>query len=308
MATVEKATVKSGNTKTDLTQKKARNFLLTLNDVSVYEFLADNLKAYKTLGYLLAYKEKAPSTGHEHIHIYVHFTNAIKLSAKKVLGAHIDICRGTPQQVIKYVSKDGDLVEEYGEKPKQGGKNIKEIREMKKEDRELLPINYFNIVEKINQEENADIDIEDLAKNIKVYYIQGKPGVGKTEKMKAIVRENKNIYGTKINMLKFDNNFWLGLGSAKIAVYDDFRDSHMKASEFINFIDYNKHYMNVKGGTKLNNYELIIITSIQKLNEIYKHMPEEGKNQWMRRVELIDMYNEKTEEEEEENDLDIDEL
>ena len=142
-------------------------------------------------------------------------------------------------------------------------------------------------------------------RNVKVYYIQGPPGIGKTEKMKEIVRTNKKVYGTKINMIKFDNNFWLGVGSAKIAVYDDFRDSHMKASEFINFIDYNKHYMNIKGGAKLNSYELIIITSIQKLKEIYKHMPEEGKNQWMRRVELVDMYNL---EDDANNDLDIEEL
>ena len=303
------ANVRSGNTKADLTKLKAVNYMLTLNDVSVYEFLADNLKTYKSLSYLLAYKEKAPSTGHEHIHIYIHFRVPIKLSNKKTLGAHIDVCRGTPQQIIKYVSKDGDLVEEWGERPKQGGKNIKEIKEMTKEDRELLPINYFNIVEKINQEENANIDIEDLKKDVKVYYIQGDPGVGKTEKMKAIVRENKEKYGTKINMLKYENNFWIGVGTAKIGIYDDFRDSHMKASEFINFIDYNKHFMNVKGGSKLNNYELIIITSVLGIDEIYDKFTEEGKNQWMRRVEVIDMGKKKEEKkEDEENDLDIDEL
>ena len=252
--------------------------------------------------FIFVYREKAPTTGHEHIHIYAHFTNMIKLSSKKVLGAHIDICRGTPQQIIKYVSKDGDKVEEWGEKPKQGGKSIKEIKEMTKEERENLPINYFNVVEKINKDEDANIDIEDLAKNVKVYYIQGPPGIGKTERMKKIVRDNKNTYGTKINMVKYENGFWIGVGSAKIAVYDDFRDSHMKASEFINFIDYNKHYMNIKGGTKLNDYELIIITSIQKLNELYKNMPEEGKNQWIRRVEKIDIEDELN------NDLDIDEL
>lgn len=302
MAKVEMAKVKSGNTNPDLTHFKAVNFMLTLNDTSIYEFLADNLKTYKSLSYLLAYREKAPKTGHEHIHIYAHFKVPIKLSTKKTLGAHIDICRGTPQQIIKYVSKDGDKVEEWGDRPKQGGKNIKEIKEMNKEERELLPINYFNIVNKINQEEDANIEIEDLAKDVKVYYIQGPPGIGKTEKMKNIVRENKEKYGSKINMIKYENNFWIGIGTAKIAVYDDFRDSHMKASEFINFIDYNKHYMNIKGGTKLNNYEMVIITSIQKLNEIYKNMPEEGKNQWVRRVELIDMYNL---EDDANNDLDI---
>lgn len=300
------ASVRSGNTKADLTMK-ARNYMLTLNDISVYEFLADNLKTYKTITYLLAYKELAPTTGHPHIHIFAHFKNMIKLSAKKCLGAHIDICRGTPQQIIKYISKDGDLVEEWGEKPKQGGYNIKELREMTKEEREVLPANYFNIVSKINQEQEADIEIDDIKKDVKVYYIQGPPGIGKTEKAKEIIHNNKDKYGTKINMVKFENGFYIGAkGKAKIALYDDFRDSHMKASEFINFIDYNKHHMNIKGGEKLNEYNLIIITSIQRIENIYSNFPEEGKNQWVRRMELIDMY--ENDIISDSDDLEIDEL
>ncbi len=65
----------------------------------------------------------------------------------------------------------------------------------------------------------------------------------------------------------------------------------MKPVEFINFIDYNKQLMNTKGGNKRNNYELIIITSVQKLEDIYKNIiyPEPRK-QWERRVQVIDLY------------------
>ena len=53
------------------------------------------------------------------------------------------------------------------------------------------------------------------------------------------------------------------VGDSPIALYDDFRDSHMKPSEFINFIDYNVHGLNIKNGEIQNNYKYIIITSVQ---------------------------------------------
>lgn len=71
-------------------------------------------------------------------------------------------------------------------------------------------------------------------------------------------------------MVKFENGFWNGIGNSKCCIYDDFRDSHMKPSEFINFIDYNKHQLNVKGSYKLNNYEFIIITSVQSQKKFIK--------------------------------------
>lgn len=63
--------------------------------------------------------------------------------------------------------------------------------------------------------------------------------------------------------VKFNGQFWMGVSEGTgCAVYDDFRASHMKPSEFINFIDYNVHNLNVKGGQIKNKYNLIIITSV----------------------------------------------
>ena len=48
--------------------------------------------------------------------------------------------------------------------------------------------------------------------------------------------------------------------------------------------------MNIKGGQQINNYELIIITSVQPITELYKNMSDEPRKQWLRRVKVIDMY------------------
>lgn len=286
---------------------RARSFLLTLNEVEKYEDLKNTILKLKSCDYFLASKEIAPTTNHEHIHIYIHFTDSYKLS-KKILsfGAHVNICNyGSPKEVINYVKKDGDILDEIGEIPHQGLKTVEDLKQL---DISEIPPQYYNIYKKIKEDDEKDIEIEDLKKNVQVFYIQGESGIGKTKKMKEIVRSLKDTYGSKINMVKYENGFYLGTGNARICVYDDWRDNHMKASEFINFIDYNKHYMNIKGGSKLNNYELIIITSIQKLDSIYSSVRSEQKAQWMRRIKLINLYPENTKNDNLPEDIDIEDL
>ncbi len=296
MATNDMATNRLGNT-------KARRFQLTLNEVDRYDELLNYLKGLKSLSYLISCKEIAPSTGHQHIHIFICLSNPIKLSVKKTCNAHIEVCKGTIKQNIDYIKKDGNIIDEIGDIPRErgGSHTVSELKAVDNPDE--LDWKEYNTWKKINSDKVNDIDIDDLYKNVEVYYITGPSGIGKTEKAKEIIRNNKDKYGSKINMVKCENNFWLGVGSAKIALYDDFRDSHLKASEFINFIDYNKHLLNIKGGSKMNEYNLIIITSVQPLHEIYKNMPDEPKKQWIRRINYIDLTDYSQIE-----DLDIDDI
>lgn len=105
---------------------------------------------------------------------------------------------------------------------------------------------------------------------MEVTYIYGPSGSGKTEKAKQLMREA----GVKeFNLVKFKDGFWHGVESnCPVAVYDDWRDSHMKPDEFINFIDYNQQLMNVKGGTVINNYKRIYITTVQPIDTIYHNV------------------------------------
>lgn len=301
-----------GNTKQ--ARPKARNFILTINE-KVMPHLGDiltyveNLKAFQ---YVLVTEHFGQEN--KHYHMYVQFNQNTPLSVKKLHGAHIEPSFGSAQQNIAYLKCEDEKhkklgityqqIYEKGEAKFNGGfKTIQQVKQLDTNELDELPIQYYNIVQKIKSERECDIDIDDWHKDVKVFYIQGPSGIGKTEKAKSIVRGLAHIYGRSINVVKYEKGFWSGcLGNAKIAIYDDFRDSHLPASEFINFIDYNTHYMNIKGGTKTNNYNLIIITSVQKLDEIYRNMDDEPRKQWVRRVELINMY------ESENDDIDIDML
>ena len=281
---------------------QSRAFQLTLNEISRWDALKGYLEGRKMLDFAIACVEKAPTTGHEHIHCYIHFSAPTILAISKTCGAHIEVCRGSPNQNIAYVRKDGDIIWEYGEEPHQG-RSIKEVKEMSKEQREDLPVSLKKIVDKINEEEEADMDIDDMYKQVIVFYIYGPSGSGKTEKAKEIVRLNKESFGSKINLVKYYNGFWSGIGTANICIYDDFRDSHLPASEFINFIDYNKHYLNIKGGTKINNYKMIIITSVQDPKDIYKNVVGEPRQQWFRRMEVIEMKADENDDDDSDDDI-----
>lgn len=273
--------------------KTSRNFLITINNPDeTYEKIKNYIMGLKNLCYYIATLEKAPTTGHKHIHIYCQFDIPSRLSLKKMLGAHIDKCFGSAQQNIDYINKvhepekRGTIIDEWGEPKLRGGLTISDVEQMDKQERKKLPIQYYNIVRKIELEEECDIDPRTLFKKIEVYYIWGP---SEMDKSKDAIQMTIDKGYDRINMVKYENGFWLNIGSAKAAIYDDFRDSHMKPSEFINFIDYNRHPLNVKGGVKTNNYELIIITSVQDPRELYANMQDrdEPSKQWLRRMNII---------------------
>lgn len=274
--------------------KTSRNFLITINNPDeVYAKVHNYIMGLKNLCYYIATKEKAPTTGHIHVHIYAQFDIPSRLSLKKMCGAHIDKCFGSAQQNIDYIKKvkepekRGEIFDEWGEPRMKGGLTISDVENMDKKERKDLPLQYYNIIKKIELEEDADIDIDELYKpDIEVYYIWGGSEMDKTHDAVKMAKEKGY---QKINMVKYENGFWLGIGTSKCCIYDDFRDSHMKPSEFINFIDYNIHPMNVKGGVKKNQYQLIIITSVQDPNYLYENMTDrdEPAKQWLRRMHII---------------------
>lgn len=278
-----------------VTQRK-RHFQLTLNDVDRWNELRDYIVNIPSFHYGVASREVAPSTGHVHIHFYVRFDAAITLSFKKLQGAHVEYCKGTIRQNIDYVKKThdpdkrGEIIFEEGElndklnPEKDTPPTIKEVKEMTKEERENLEITYYSQVEKINILKDNEITGKQAPKKVKVIYIWGPSGSGKSLWAQWMFRD------TPFDKVKFCDSFWHGVsGVNRACLYDDFRDSHMKPSEFINFIDYSVSIMNVKNGSMKNHYKYIIITSVQDPHKLYWMMSEkdeEPKKQWLRRMKI----------------------
>lgn len=259
----------------------ARCFQLTINEIdSAGDVLAYLRKC--SPNYLLAGREKAPTTGHVHMHVYVQFPTPRRLSLKKILGAHCEKTLGSTESNIKYIKKpDTVIVAEEGTPRLNHVPTIGEAKQLSDEKLKGLPLCYFNIAAKIQAEKAKVIDPEDYYKKVEVFWIWGESGAGKTRYAIDEMIKRK----VKFNEIKYDGHFWHGVSEdCSACLYDDFRDNHMKPTELINFIDYNRHVMNVKGGSVRNNYSLIFITSLQSPDSIYANTPEESKKQWLRRI------------------------
>lgn len=290
-----------------------RHVQLTLNEVDNWDTLKSNILKMKNFHWGIATLEKAPSTGHKHIHFYVQFSKPSKLSAKLICGAHMEKCRGTVNENIAYIRKDhdpakqGDIIyqtegvepwkDRVSKKAENGDKqdipSIREVKEMSKDEREELPITLMKNVEEISRRQEAKRTGITVHKTVKVLYLYGKSGTGKSIYAKWLFRDHV------FDSVKYSNGFWHGTGDgeSECALYDDFRDSHMAPSEFINFIDYDIHQMNIKYGSYFNNYKFIIITSVQPPTQLWsmfqKNNEDKGLSesniQWLRRMKCIDM-------------------
>lgn len=268
---------------------RGRNFQVTLNQIEKYEEVKAYLCHFKSFIYGIATKEKAPKTNKEHIHYYTQYANPIYLKSDYMCGAHIEIARGSAKQNIDYIKKvnkpeeRGEIIWEEGEPKLWGGLRVCDAKKLEEKDIDELPVQMLKYVLLARDRNKNILNINETTKNVKVYYFWGDTGVLKSEYAYRYIKE---VAGGLYEELSYENNFWNGAGGlVQTAIYDDFRDSDMRPSEFIKFIDYRVHNLNIKNGHVQNKYTTILITSEQDPAEIYSNArTREMRGQWLRRM------------------------
>jgi len=283
---IKKRTDRTGNTNRAILTRHRTYFITVWDEEDAIKL--KNME-YK---FIVIGKEHCPTTGRLHFHCYINFKHPKefpKLKKELSRSANIKVAEGSADANIKYLSKE-ELWFMDGKKPRERV-TAKELQQMSNEEIVEMDPRCAQAYMRNRDILNNNINIREWKKDVTVVYIQGPSGSGKTEKAKKIVLRNTAIVGETVNIIKYENGFYSGIGDAKTAIYDDWRDSHMKPSEFINLIDYNIQNMNIKGGSVKNKYMLIIITSVQRIEDIYPMMiNNEPRKQWMRKIKVIDKY------------------
>lgn len=268
---------------------KRRRFQLTLNEVAKWELLLGYIEGLKAFQYGIACRELAPTTNHEHIHFYVCFNKAVRLAVSKLQGAHVEVCRGDHKSNKDYILKEGNIIYEHGEEPHQGKSlSAKQLMNMTPvEIVEADPRNHNAYLRARDHLVNGSIKLSEWSKKIDVYYITGPSGSGKSTLAGEILIE---LGYEDADLVSFDNGFWSGItGNCECCIFEEFRDSIMKPSEFIKFIEYRIQRINIKGGSTLNRYKTIILTSVQHPDDIYPNVEGEPRAQWLRRLKIVDL-------------------
>lgn len=294
----------SNNTNISDCVKKSRMYLLTINEKTIphlYDIL-EYIENLKTCNYYICCSHNKGSNDDTklHYHIAIQFTNTIKLSIKKLYGAHIDVgCYGSIQNMVKYVKGEtghddiagfhSEIIKEYGLMNKNGGYKIKDIRNMSSAEIQELPGNMIRCAEHIKNTYNAEelfnnmldeIEKDNLQKPI-IIYITGDSGSGKTYqayKMALCMYEK-----SKIGKITIENNFFNIINNdAECYIIEEFRPSDCRASIFLQFTDCYGYSAPIKGGHQYIRPKCIIICSIIPSIDIYKN--DEINKQFQRRI------------------------
>lgn len=271
-------------------EMRARRFFITLNDITKYEQLKEYITKKKNFKAMASCLAKAPSTGHEHIHIAVWFKQPFKW--KQQVGERIEEMK----------SQTGSL--EYVSPEKQEGWvkyldkiGIDKVRTKKTTCEEILKMTPPEAKKQLSPQQmlcyyklqlfDDPLTTKELYKpDVQVYYYWGDSGVGKTKMVYDQILELG--YGDQvIDRVKYAEPFWYGqiFGKTPVIWYEEFRDYNMKASEFVAFVDYYVNPLRVIGGSKMNKYKYIFITTTQDPSEIYRNS-KEPIQQWIRRMHV----------------------
>ena len=266
----------------------ARAFNVVIHECDKFDDYKNDLIKLKSLSYMLAYKELAPTTQKEHIHVYIHFNRSYKYSQKLMsYKFHVEIARGTPKQNIAYISKDGNKIFEYGDPPTQGCRTIAELKELSIDE---VPPQYARIKKELDEEQRENDEFMNMLNEIeadelkapKIYYLTGSPGKGKTYSAYKLAMKlyNKN----ELCDVKINNNFFKFTGNklGKCHIIQEFRPSQLYASDFLQYIDKYGFNANIKGGFHYVRPECIIICCVIPPTDIYKN--EEINEQFIRRI------------------------
>lgn len=260
------------------TTQKKRSFCFTINNYTDEDINQCKNLPYK---YIILGKEKGEE-GTPHIQGYVFFSNPISFKSfkKKLPRAHIEVCRGSPQQNVEYCSKEEILFSE-GEIPKSGKRNdLDEIRKAVQngEDMRTIITSYPANYQTIKYAETIRKYLEkprNWKPNVKWYY--GETGTGKTKTAYEVLGENAYFKdGTK---------WWDGYDAHESIIIDDFRPSAIPFQELLRILDRYPHTIENKGGTRQLLAKTIIITAPYHPNEMFS--TSENIQQLLRRIDEI---------------------
>jgi len=288
---------------------RKRKFLLTINNPGklglTHEVIKDRLSDMKSLLYWCMADERGNKEKTHHTHLYVQFSNQVRFSTmqKAFHGAHFErFVFGTAQQNRDYIAKEGKwendekhgtkidgTFEEWGELPeeRQGKRNdmvrLMEMIEDGKTDCQIFRENpsYMRndtMIDRVRQKLRFEKYRTEFRK-MKVYYIHGATGVGKTRYvMEGQCGIDKVCPADIYRVTNYKHPFDSYEGQPVIA-FDEYR-SHFAMSDILNYLDGYAVKLPARYGDKQACYSTVYIISNEPLRDQYRNIQQEHPETW----------------------------
>lgn len=277
---------------------KSRAFCLTLNNYSYMEWklfqthVQDGIENGSVV-YAICGKEVGES-GTPHLQSYIYYKNAKQVNAanlakmKRAWGSdryHVEVAKGSPTENDKYCSKEGDF-ERHGVLPVSQNDRWKESVELLRgggtvldvvEAQPQIGITCFRTLKELRNEfATARSSNEKTA----LFWFYGPPGSGKSMYARGI---DPDYYK------KPHGQWWTeDYHQQDVVIMDDYRPTkEFPLEELLNLADYGKHNVPIKGGFRVFNSKMIVITTPLPPRETFSHLDwlkEENMQQVIRRI------------------------
>lgn len=236
-----------------------RKYQITINNPADNGFTHDIIKNILSGMTGCLYWCMCDEIGHQgtpHTHLYVVFKNAVMFQTmqQRFYGAHIEDARGTHRENRDYIRKEGkhretdkadtnlpDTFEESGELPAESERRVKQseailaMLEDGASDVEILraypsALNHLPRIQQARQTLLADKYRRVRRTDLKVCYIHGATGVGKTRSILDRYGD-ENVYRVTNYKHPFD-----GYKGEPVIMFDEFR-SNLPLPDMLNYLD-----------------------------------------------------------------------
>ena len=235
-----------------------------------------------------------------HFKFYLEFNRALyftQIQEKLPRGTHIEQRRSTRERAKKYCQKDdtrtSDKFYEYGNFGSQGKRtDIDDIIECVKdgmtdsEIMQLYPNAFFHHQKKIDsiRELIRYEQFSDVERDIKVHYITGDTGGGKTWFI-----TQKHGY-KNVHIIDNYKNPWDRYKGQDVVVFEEFHGQHVMITELLRWLDIYPVGLPCRYMDKQACYTTIYITSNEPLDKLYPNVKAEKPKTWnalMRRIHNV---------------------
>lgn len=267
--------------------KKFRNFAIT-------DFSVDNLRYYVSdiqhlCSYIILGKEKCATTLKEHIQGFIIFKSARTFKqVKNLLPAkvHIEKTYAAAVANIKYCSKDGNLLLEFGTRPSGQGRrsDFVLVRDMLTNGATMREV--CENVTSYQAVRSAEIILKYLdtprpIQRIEIIWIWGKTGVGKTS---SVWKEHPNLH------TMYNYKWWDGYDAHEVVLLDDIREEFCSYRDLLRITDIYPFRVENKGGFRHVQFTKMYITAPFPPRELFPEFDDKGifdSSEFLRRITKI---------------------